>query len=198
VSWIRQNKDRTFLVGLQCKEKDGSPWRDSMQKAKETDQRSEQSIPCEGSATLRSSSVPTPIWGNLRDVSLRGCYVQCNNILPEGDILSGQFVINGVQLNALVEVRNCAPAVGMGVAWCDLGYDGAEKLKRILRALEQKFFAASSGKEKAQLKVNELHELVSALKERLAGEQALVCAETMRNLCEAEDGLAAALESLRV
>ena len=52
-----------------------------------------------------------------------------------GDIVSGQFVVNGVQINAVAEVRTSRAAVGMGLQWCDLGWDGQEKLNNLLRTL---------------------------------------------------------------
>ncbi len=78
----------------------------------------------------------TPIWGTLRDISAGGCYVQCVNVAADrATIVSGQFVMNGVQINAVAEVRSSRAAVGMGLQWCDLGWDGQEKLNNILRAL---------------------------------------------------------------
>src|ERR1700687_5845219 len=170
VTWVRVNPDGTFAVGLQCKEKDGCPWRETMQQKKESGQRIEERIPCEGTATLRSASIPTPIWGTLRDVSSRGCYVHCANVAPEGDILSGQFLINGVQINGVAEVRYSVPAFGMGLLWCDLGYEGQEKLKGILRLLALDNFNAVTGKERSLSQVDQLSQLVATLRGRLASD----------------------------
>jgi hypothetical protein len=197
VSWVRDNQNGTFLVGLQCKEKGGCPWRESMLQKNESSPRGEERIPCQGTATLRSALIPTPICGTLRDINSRGCYVHCANVAPEGDVLSGQFLINGVHINGVAEVRYSVPAFGMGLLWCDLGYDGQEKLKGVIRTLTHYNFDPASGQEKAQLQVNQLHQLVATLRERLANDHAPVNAETIKRLRDAQEGITSALESLQ-
>ncbi len=64
----------------------------------------------------------------------------------KGDIVSGQFIINGVQINGVAEVRSSRATVGMGLQWCDLGWDGQEKLNNILRALALNYTETNSSK----------------------------------------------------
>ena len=197
VSWINGKRDGTFELGLHCMEAGGCPWRDRVENLKDGDRRSEQRYPCNGSVSLRSASFSTPIWGTLRDVSERGCYVQCDQVTATGEILSGQFVINGVHLNAVAEVRNVVPAVGMGLQWADLGCDGEARLNSILRALALDSMDRNSGKAKALAQVNQLHQLVTTLRERLESEHILVHAETIGKLGEAQENLMTALKSMQ-
>jgi hypothetical protein len=199
VAWVRGNRDGSFELGLHGIEPRGCPWRDRLQQQvkKEGDRRSEERYPCNGSASLRSAALSTPIWGTLRDVSERGCYVQSNQVAAVGEILSGQFVINGVQLNAVAEVRNTVPAVGMGLQWSDLGCDGEVRLSRILQALALEGIDGDSGKKKALAQTNKLHQLVTALQERLESEHVLVHAETIGKLGEAQENLTEALKSMQ-
>ena len=107
-----------------------------MQQASTTgERRGNDRYPVSGSVSLHSAAFTTPIWGTLRDISAGGCYVQCVNVAAKEDIVSGQFILNGVQINGVAEVRSSRPTVGMGLQWCDLGWDGQEKLNNILRAL---------------------------------------------------------------
>jgi hypothetical protein len=198
VAWVRGNRDGSSEIGLHCIEPHGCPWRDRLQKqAREGDRRSEDRYACNGPATLHSTSCSTPIWGTLRDVSERGCYVQCTQVTSIGEILSGQFVINGVQLNAVIEVRNSRPTVGMGLQWCDLGCDGEARLQSILRALALVNSDGDSGKKKALAQTNKLHQLLTALQERLESEHCLVQAETIGKLGEAQENLTEALKSMQ-
>jgi hypothetical protein len=196
VAWVRGNQDDTYMLGLHCLEKGGSPWRDRIQEAKEGDRRRSERFPCNGTVSLRSAS-STPIWGTLRDVSERGCYIQSPNTVATGDILSGQFVINGVQIDGMAEVRNSIHAVGMGLQWSDLGCDGQEKLNGILRALAQCGIDTNAGKAKVLAQVNKLHQLVAQLRERLESDHTLVHDETMEQLDDAQEKLTAALKSMQ-
>jgi PilZ domain-containing protein len=198
VAWVKANRDGTFEMGLRCMEPGGCPWRDRMQtQAKEGDRRSEERYACNGSVTLYSTSFSTPIWGTLRDVSERGCYVQSTQVAAIGEILSGQFVINGVQLNALAEVRNTVLSVGMGLQWSDLGCDGETRLNCILRALALDGVEGNSGKAKALAQVTKLHQLVNTLRERLESDHSLVHADTIGKLGSAQENLMAALKSMQ-
>lgn len=198
VAWSRGNRDGTSELGLRCMEPGGTPWRDRLQNpAKEGDRRSEERYPCNGKVTLQLASSSIPIWGTLLDVSELGCYVQCSQVTVTGEIISGQFDINGVQLNALVEVCNVVPAVGMGLRWSDLGSDGETRLNNILRVLALASSDANSHKEKALARLNKLHQLVATLRERLESEHALVHADTIGRLDEAQETLMAALKSVQ-
>jgi len=197
VTWVKGNRDGSSELGLHCIEPGGCPWRDRLQQqAKEGDRRSHERYPCNGTVTLRAASVSTPIWGTLRDVSEGGCYVQCSQAMAIGEILSGQFSIHGVQVNALAEVRNTVPAVGMGLRWSDLGCDGEARLNNILRTLALASSDGDSNKGQALAQLNKLHSLVATLRERMESEHCVVLAETIRRLSEAQEDLAAALKSM--
>ena len=60
--------------------------------------------------------------------------------------MSGQFVLNGVQINAVAEVCSSRVTVGMGLQWCDLGWDGQEKLNNLLHSFALNNTEANSAK----------------------------------------------------
>jgi hypothetical protein len=197
VSWVNNNGDGTFQVGMHCLEKGVSPWREKIQQGNNGDRRTDERYPCNGSVSLRSAAFTTPIWGTLRDVSSGGCYVQCVNVAAKGDILSGQFILNGVQINGVAEVKTSRATVGMGLLWCDLGWDGQEKLNGILRSLAMNYTETNSSKVKALAQVEKLHQLVVALRERLESNHTLVDVQMIGRLGDAQERLAAALKSVQ-
>jgi len=197
VSWVTNNGDGTFQVGMHCLEKGVSPWREKIQQSNNGDRRTDERYPCNGSVSLRSAAFTTPIWGTLRDVSSGGCYVQCVNVAAKGDILSGQFIVNGVQINGVAEVKTSRATVGMGLLWCDLGWDGQEKLNGILRSLALNYTETNSSKVKALAQVEKLQQLVVALRERLESNHTLVDVQMIGRLGDAQERLAAALKSVQ-
>jgi len=182
---------------LHCMEKGKSPWREKIHTDSAGDRRGNERYPCNGSVSLRSSSFATPIWGTLRDISEGGCYVQCVNVAPPGEIVSGQFILNGVQINGVAEVRTSRATVGMGLLWCDLGWDGQEKLTNVLRALSLNYNETNSSKAKALGQLEKLHQLIVALRERMESNHTLVDVQMIGRLSDAEEKLSAALKSIQ-
>jgi hypothetical protein len=182
---------------LHCLEKGKAPWREQMQQTTSGDRRSNDRYPCNGSVSLRSAAFTTPIWGTLRDIGAGGCYVQSVNVAAAGEIVSGQFILNGVQINGVAEVRTSRPSVGMGLRWCDLGWDGQEKLNNVLRTLSLNYTETNSSKVKALAQLEKLHQLVAALRERLESNHTLVDVQMIGRLSDAQEKLAAALKSVQ-
>lgn len=197
VSWISVNTDGTYEAGLHCLEKGTSPWRETMQQARGDDRRGNERFPCHGTASLHSTTISTPIWGMLRDIGPGGCYVQCVNPSDQGDVVSGQFVVNGVQINGVAQVRISRAAVGMGLQWCDLGWDGQEKLNNLLRTLSLNHTEKDNGKVKALAQLDKLHQLVMALRERVESNHTLVDVQMIGRLSDAVERLSEALKSVQ-
>ncbi len=197
VSWISEHVDGTFQTGLHCLEKGTSPWRETMQQTRGGDRRGEERYPCNGSASVHSAALSTPIWGSLRDISAGGCYVQCVNPAGAGDIVSGKFVVNAVQINCVAEVLTSRAAVGMGLEWRDLGWDGQEKLNNLLRTLALNHTDANSNKVKALAQLDKLHQLMVALRERLEKNQTMVDVQTIGQLSDALEKMGEALKSVQ-
>jgi hypothetical protein len=197
VSWIGTNRDGTYQAGLQSLEKGTSPWRETMNKAKGSERRGDERYPCNGSASVHSASLSNTIWGTLRDISAGGCYVQCLNPAPVGDIVSGQFVVSGVQINCVAEVSSSRATVGMGLQWCDLGWDGQEKLDKLLQTFSMNSGGADANRQKALGQLEKMHQLVGVLRERLESQHTLVDVQMIGRLGDALERLAAVLKSVQ-
>ncbi len=196
VSWIIPNGDGTYQAGLHCLQKGTCPWRETMQ-IKGDNRRGNERYPCNGSASVHTPTLSTPIWGSLRDIGAGGCYVQCVNPAEQGDTVSGQFVVNGVQINGVAQVRSSRATVGMGLEWCDLGWDGQEKLNNLLQTLSLNPAEMDANKVKARAQLDKIHQLVMALRERLEKNHTLVDVQMIGRLNDAMERLAEALKSVQ-
>ncbi|MGA3125327.1 MAG: PilZ domain-containing protein [Candidatus Korobacteraceae bacterium] len=197
VAWITKNPDGTHLAGLHCQEQGKSPWRETMQQSTAGDRRGNDRYPCNGSVSLHAPSYTMPIWGTLRDISASGCYVQSVNVAAKGEIVSGQFTLNGVQINGVAEVHSSRPTVGMGLQWCDLGWDGEEKLNGILRTLALNHTETNASKVKALAQVEKLHQLIVAIRERLESNHTMADVQLIGRLADAQEKLTEALKSVQ-
>jgi hypothetical protein len=199
VAWVTANRNRKFELGLFCVEKGACPWREALRPTgRNQDQRISQRYPCSGSASLRSGSRATPFWGTLCDISEHGCYLQTSTTLKAGELVSGMFIVNGIQINALAEVRNTVTGVGMGLEWCDVGCDGTDKLRRILFSLVPENSGTDGGRGKALTQIGRMNQAIAALREKLANDHIPVTADTVYCLEAAHDKLAAAIKSLEI
>lgn len=197
VSWTAANPDGTYQAGLHCLEKGTSPWRETMQQTSGDGRRGNERFPCNGSASVHSSAISTPIWGTLRDIGPGGCYVQCVNPAAKDDVVSGQFVVNGVPINGVAQVRTSRASVGMGLQWCDLGWDGQEKLNNLLRTLSLNCPETDTSKIEAMAQLDKLRQLLGSLRERLESNHTLVDVQVIGRLNDAVERLTEALKSVQ-
>ena len=198
VRWVSRNQDGTYQLGVQSVGKDRCPWSDwlKVRSSEMGERRMNKRIPCDGAALLVSASLIDPIRCTLLDISAGGCFVQSAVVAPAGDTMSGQFLVYGVRIDAMVEVCNSVPSVGMGLRWSDLGCDGPEKLDGLLLRLERRHRVEQSSMDEAALQVRKLRDRVAALRAWLEDKHLPIHPETVGQLREAQDRLEAALDSM--
>ena len=96
----------------------------------------------------------------------------------------------------LAEVSNSRAMLGMGLLWCDLGWDGQEKLDRLLHAL-----SLNSGetnlKMRALAQLERIQGQLMAIRTRMESSHAQVDVPTIAQLGDAEEKLIAALKSVQ-
>jgi hypothetical protein len=102
-----------------------------------------------------------------------------------------------VQINAVAAVQSSRPTVGMGLQWCDLGWDGEEKLSGLLRTLSLNYTEANASKVKALAQVEKLHQLIAALRERLESNHTMADVQLIVRLADAQEKLTEALKSMQ-
>jgi diguanylate cyclase (GGDEF)-like protein len=78
----------------------------------------------------------SPLFGNLTDISLGGCYVETSNIVTPGTQLKVIFSIDDGQLVAAGSVTRIDPGLGVAVQFKELNREDKDKMHRILEFVQ--------------------------------------------------------------
>jgi diguanylate cyclase (GGDEF)-like protein/putative nucleotidyltransferase with HDIG domain len=87
---------------------------------------------CRVTIELRPEDGDTPIFGNLIDISLGGCFVETSAIMPPGAKLKLVFSIDDGRMQAEGSVVRIDPGCGVAIQFNDMGRDEREKMHRVL------------------------------------------------------------------
>src|SRR5438309_7539315 len=87
---------------------------------------------CRVTIELRPEDGDSPIFGNLIDISLGGCFVETSAIMPPGDKLKLIFSIDDGRMQAEGSVVRIDPGCGVAIQFNDMGRDEREKMHRVL------------------------------------------------------------------
>lgn len=105
------------------------------------DRRRYPRIKCFVAVELRIEGCPTPIWGNLSNTSMGGCFVETISPVPTGKpveiglwVANGKLWVKGVALNGVVTQSN--PCFGVRVRFSDLEPNARESLREFLKFVE--------------------------------------------------------------
>jgi hypothetical protein len=105
------------------------------------DRRCYPRLKCYVAVELQLENSPAPIWGNLSNTSLGGCFVETINPIPSGTTVhiglwlsTGKIWVKGVALNGVV--INSTPSFGVRVRFADLGLAERETLRQFLQFIE--------------------------------------------------------------
>jgi diguanylate cyclase (GGDEF)-like protein/putative nucleotidyltransferase with HDIG domain len=112
-----------------------------MEKQKESsrkDQRLHTRMKCRLTIELRPHPDDIPIFGNLIDISLGGCYVETSAILVPGSSLKLVFSVDGNDTNLSAEgtVARIHPGSGIAVQFKEMSRESREKMYRILEFVQ--------------------------------------------------------------
>ncbi len=109
--------------------------------SKGEDRRQHPRMKCFVAVELRVDGSPNPIWGNLSNTSLGGCFVETAASLESGAklgiglwVATGKIWIKGLVLNGIVTRTN--PSVGARVKFADLDSAGRETLRQFIKYVE--------------------------------------------------------------
>ena len=91
--------------------------------------------PCSGGVELRRQEGGQPIWANLSDVSLTGCYVESTCTLADGTMVTFHLRTHDLDIKGRAVVRASHHAVGMGVAFLHLGKEDQKNLEFLIGLL---------------------------------------------------------------
>jgi len=91
---------------------------------------------CRLTIELHPQSAPGPVFGNLIDVSMGGCYVETSAILPPGSNVKLVFSIDDGDLSAEGTVARIHAGSGVAVQFKEMGRESRGKMDRILEFVQ--------------------------------------------------------------
>jgi len=96
------------------------------------DQRLHARMTCRLTIELHPQPGDGPIFGNLIDISLGGCYVETSAILPPGSNVKLVFSIDDGTLSTEGSIARIHPGSGVAVQFKEMSRESREKMQRIL------------------------------------------------------------------
>ncbi|MHB8216185.1 MAG: diguanylate cyclase [Candidatus Sulfotelmatobacter sp.] len=102
------------------------------------DQRLHTRMKCRLTIELHPQGSAAPVFGNLIDVSLGGCYVETSAILSPGSSLKIVFSIDDGTLSAEGIIARVHPGSGVAVQFKEMSRESREKMYRILEFVQSK------------------------------------------------------------
>jgi hypothetical protein len=90
---------------------------------------------CSGGAELRRTESAAPVFANLGDISIEGCYLETVSTLPVGNEVLFLLRIRNVQIRGRACVKISNHAVGMGLEFLHLAAEDQQKLEFLVGTL---------------------------------------------------------------
>ncbi len=97
--------------------------------------RSQQRFHCTGGVELRRQEGAAPVFGNLSDISLTGCYVQTVSSLPVGTEVLFMIRVRDTVVRGRAEVKASHHAVGVGLIFGEINKEDRDKLEFLIGTL---------------------------------------------------------------
>ena len=102
------------------------------------DQRLHTRMKCRLTIELHPQGGAGPVFGNVIDISLGGCYVETSAILSPGSVLKLVFSIDDGALTTEGTVARIHPGSGVAVQFKEMSRESREKMYRILEFVQSK------------------------------------------------------------
>lgn len=100
-----------------------------------SDRRKSARYPCSGGVELRRNEGASPVWANLSDISLEGCYVGAVSTLPAGSEVLFLMRVHNTDIRGRATVKTSHHAVGMGLEFLHLAAEDQQKLEFLVGTL---------------------------------------------------------------
>ena len=95
--------------------------------------RAQQRFHCTGGVEMRRNEGAPPVFGNLSDLSLTGCYVETVSTLPVGSEILFMLRVRDSVVRGRAQVKTSHHAVGLGLVFTQLSKEDQHKLEYISR-----------------------------------------------------------------
>jgi hypothetical protein len=97
--------------------------------------RAQQRFHCTGGIEMRRNESAPPVFGNLSDLSLTGCYVETVSTLPVGSEVLFMLRVRDTVVRGRAQIKTSNHAVGLGLVFTQLGREDQGRLEYILSLL---------------------------------------------------------------
>jgi len=101
------------------------------------DRRVHPRLKCRVAIELQTDAAGTPVFANLTDLSMGGCYVETSTILAPGSKLKIIFSMEESSLFAEGVVARLDPGSGLAVQFREMNRDGRERMFKILEFVQK-------------------------------------------------------------
>ncbi|HLV88901.1 MAG TPA: diguanylate cyclase [Candidatus Sulfotelmatobacter sp.] len=101
------------------------------------DRRVHPRLKCRVAIEMQTDAGSTPVFANLTDISMGGCYVETSAILSPGSKLKLVFSMDDANLSAEGVVARLEPGSGVAVQFRELNRDGRERMFKILEFVQK-------------------------------------------------------------
>ncbi len=93
-------------------------------------------LKCRVTIEVHPDTANGPLFANLTDISLGGCYVETSNIVAPGTELKLIFSVDDGQLQAAGTVARIDPGMGLAVQFKELNREDKDKMHRVLEFVQ--------------------------------------------------------------
>ena len=101
------------------------------------DRRTHPRMKCRVTIEMKTDAEPAPMFANLTDVSLGGCYVETSTILAPGSKIKLTFSMDDPNLAAEGVVARLDPGSGFAVQFREMNRDARERMFKILEFVQK-------------------------------------------------------------
>jgi diguanylate cyclase (GGDEF)-like protein/putative nucleotidyltransferase with HDIG domain len=101
------------------------------------DRRVHPRLKCRVTIELQSETGGAPVFANLTDISMGGCYIETSNILSPGSKIKLGFSMDDTNLSAEGVVARLDPGSGVAVQFREMNRDGRDRMFKILEFVQK-------------------------------------------------------------
>jgi diguanylate cyclase (GGDEF)-like protein/putative nucleotidyltransferase with HDIG domain len=101
------------------------------------DRRSYPRLKCRVTIEMQMPEGGTPLFANLTDVSMGGCYIETSTILAAGSKIKLGFSMDDATLSAEGVVARLDPGSGLAIQFRELNREGRERMLKILEFVQK-------------------------------------------------------------
>jgi hypothetical protein len=101
------------------------------------DRRSHPRMKCRVTIEVQTEAGGIPLFANLTDISMGGCYVETSTILAAGSQIKLGFSMDDATLSAVGVVARLDPGSGIAVQFREMNREARDRMVRVLEFVQK-------------------------------------------------------------